>query len=663
MSLPLSALIPLLLVFSALLGDFVFYKQEMDALHIEIHEESVATVKHDANRLQNILYTNVTQGDINNAKLYLSVTAMDKEINKILLVDDNDMILLSSHYLDENKRVDRYKKYNKVIAKKVVRTKKHLILTNENENEHVLYGYFPAKLPVDNNKTKSFDRLGVLFVEYSMDNKIKKASLFATNKSIRYGAVILLLAIVIAVLLHQLITVKLKKLTNVTEKISSGDLSSRVDLSGVSEIRSLANSFNIMTGNLSQLISQRDIDAENLKLVNKELLDKTEQTAKALNEKSEHERIMRMALKGAGSGIFIYDFGTGKLFWDEKSLEMFGLKKSDFSSSFDDWVSHVYPADLDQALSKFQTEIDNKSIYHTSLEYRVNHPEKGIRFIRAMIQIERDKSGSALKVYGLHFDDTDLKNKQKQLNDAKELAESANKAKSTFLANMSHELRTPMHGILSFANFGITKSNDIDNEKIPFYFHQIEDSGKRLMTLLNDLLDLAKLEAGKFEMDFNNESIVDVCKTVIQEQQLRLNDKNMDVVWDLQQDDFYIDLDKKMMNQVFTNLISNAIKFNKEGKPIVISMMNKKLESGLDGFYFSMRDHGIGIPDGEFTLIFSRFEQSSHTIDGSGGTGLGLPICDEIIEAHQGRIWAENHADGGAVFCFHIPLLHADMQI
>jgi signal transduction histidine kinase len=238
-----------------------------------------------------------------------------------------------------------------------------------------------------------------------------------------------------------------------------------------------------------------------------------------------------------------------------------------------------------------------------------------------------------------------------------ESAENANRAKSIFLANMSHELRTPLHGILSFSRFGIKKLETAPKEKLAMYFDQINQSGTKLLNLLNDLLDLSKLSAGKMEYNMQRNDISKVIDAVRSEFDSALAEKNITLIIEKPPFCTIAFYDEVRIGQVIGNLVSNAIKFTQEGGRIRIYFDETSLEDGEPAIMVSIEDDGIGIPESELSAIFEKFRQSSLTSTGAGGTGLGLAICDEIIHGHGGRIWAENNPQGkGAIMRFLLPV-------
>ncbi|MCA9404951.1 MAG: hybrid sensor histidine kinase/response regulator [Candidatus Omnitrophica bacterium] len=240
---------------------------------------------------------------------------------------------------------------------------------------------------------------------------------------------------------------------------------------------------------------------------------------------------------------------------------------------------------------------------------------------------------------------------------AKVRAEKANRAKSEFLANMSHELRTPMHGILSFAKFGDERIDKAEKEKLQQYFREIRTSGERLLGLVNGLLDLSKLEAGKVDYDFSDTRLSEVVDQVVKEVTPLYQEKQLEIKVENKETNDLAEIDKDKIFQVVHNLLSNAIKFSPEGSMINLSVFSENGHVDL-----SVQDSGVGVPREELEEIFDAFSQSSKSKTGAGGTGLGLSIARRIIEDHHGRIWAEPNPEGGTIFRFFVPRSQKDAE-
>jgi len=229
----------------------------------------------------------------------------------------------------------------------------------------------------------------------------------------------------------------------------------------------------------------------------------------------------------------------------------------------------------------------------------------------------------------------------------------ANRAKSEFLANMSHELRTPLHGILSYARFGIRATPDTPGDDIQDYFENIEASGRSLLQLLNDLLDLAKLESGKMVFDWDETDLCPEILDALDEFRSLVAERGLTVRYTGPEGGVILTIDRQKMRQLMRNLLSNAVKFSGLGGTIEIGL--ECPAEPADVVRLMVRDRGPGIPEAELEAVFDKFVQSTKTKSAAGGTGLGLAICREIIEGHGGRIWASNGPDGGAVFVCELP--------
>jgi signal transduction histidine kinase len=243
-------------------------------------------------------------------------------------------------------------------------------------------------------------------------------------------------------------------------------------------------------------------------------------------------------------------------------------------------------------------------------------------------------------------------------------AERANQAKSEFLANMSHELRTPLHAILAYARLGM---EGLEEGKLLDYLNRIVGSGDRLLLLLNDLLDLSKLEAGRMQLALDSYDLEQLAREIAAELDALFGEKQLtvDYVRAGDCDSCVVEVDPVRIGQVFHNILANAIRFSPPGGRLELRFSRAELPAyerrgvTVPALEIALRDQGVGIPPGEQEQIFDKFVQSSTTRTTAGGTGLGLAICRQIMLLHHGRISAFNNEDAGATLLVTVPICHA----
>lgn len=245
----------------------------------------------------------------------------------------------------------------------------------------------------------------------------------------------------------------------------------------------------------------------------------------------------------------------------------------------------------------------------------------------------------------------ELAESNRKLKIAKEEAELANKGKAVFLASISHELKTPLNSILSYSSMAVSKIDKLSQNKIINYFSQINTSGKRLLKLVDSLIDITKFEAGAMIFNFSENNIVECMNIAIAEVASLAKAKNIKIHLTENLISSVFIFDKMRIMQVFVNILYNSVKFTPENKNIYIELKNK------DGnFICSIKDEGMGISKDELELIFDIFKRGKNATT-STGTGLGLAISKNIIVAHKGRIWANNNNDNiGSIFTIEIPI-------
>jgi len=442
-------------------------------------------------------------------------------------------------------------------------------------------------------------------------------------------------------------------------------------------------------------------DAEDEFITVGTLHDVTRERA-ALAERRSAETALRVmqerhqrALDAANDGMWERDLRSGRVFYSGRFKELLGFAEDEFPDDRNFLHARVHPDDSAGFEAALEEMLVRRS--RTTIELRFRCRDQGYRWFRLRSTATFDGAGEPLLLSGTltdihlakqaeqelkrHRDDLaglvaertasavaareEAESAREEAETAREAAEAANRSKSDFLANMSHELRTPMHAILSFASFGVDKAQFGERAKLLHYFGNIQRSGGRLLALLNDLLDLSKLEAGKMEIRLRPQAAADLVREAMAEAEALA--KSCEVRLEMQASPALPDamLDATRLLQVIRNLLSNAIKFSPAGGRVVLGLAQAQMRQlsaagslVRPALEIRVADEGIGIPEGELEAVFDKFVQSSKTKTGAGGTGLGLAICREIVLAHGGTIEARNNpAPGrGATFIVRLPM-------
>lgn len=352
------------------------------------------------------------------------------------------------------------------------------------------------------------------------------------------------------------------------------------------------------------------------------------------------EQQYRTVLESSPDPIIVYDMDGNTQYLNPAFSRVFGWTLSELKSGPVDFVPLAVQAETQEKIRLLKEGFEIQG-FETLRYNRAGETLAVIINASLLLDNECKAIGSVVTI----VDITRLKKLEAELRYTKEQAESANQAKSEFLANMSHELRTPMHAILGFAKIVIEKIDRLEKAKLLEYIEEVFSAGQRLMLLLNDLLDLAKLEVGRVDYDMQNQSLTSIVSLVIHEFGSIITEKELEIEFDKPSFDDKACFDQNKMIQVVRNLLSNAIKFSYPNGKIIVRITR---QSGI--LMLSIKDFGIGIPPEELEIVFDKFVQSSKSKSEVGGTGLGLAICNEIITAHEGRIWAKNNAEGGSTF-------------
>jgi len=376
------------------------------------------------------------------------------------------------------------------------------------------------------------------------------------------------------------------------------------------------------------------------------------ENAKLYNSLEESEKKYRSLYENALEGIY-QSASDGKLIGANPSLaRIMGYEKPEEMIEADLRIERNYVNQVDYAKLMKQLKESDQVIGFETQFYQKDH---SIIWASLTARIVKSPQGEIIGYEGSLVDITERKEKEKAERE-REAAEAANKSKSEFLASMSHEIRTPMNAIFGFTEL---LEDHIDNPQQKQYLSAIASSGKTLLSLINDILDLSKIEAGKLEIQVNDVNPRTLFSEIQHIFSMKVKEKGIDFLVEI---DPAIPetllLDEVRIRQILFNLVGNAVKFTDSGY-IKISMVQKRQKkTDEDGLYlvFKVQDTGMGIPKTQKSLIFDAFKQQEGQSHAKyGGTGLGLAITKRLVEMMGGAITVESEEQKGSEFSFYIP--------
>jgi len=421
-----------------------------------------------------------------------------------------------------------------------------------------------------------------------------------TNRATRIIFILIFVSIIISFLIATGISRPIIKIINAAKTVAAGNFNVNIKIKTFDELEILGETFNHMAQKLNEY-AEIQLD-------------------KLIAEKTKTEAI----IFSIQDGIILTDYAGNIMLINKKAKDILNISNTNVENLnifniLDEKIRPVFESAINQPNKIFELDLSqgNFARFYQTMSLPVSTPKN-------------EKIGIVTVLHDITLE--------------KEL----DKMKDDFLHSITHDLRNPMTSIRGFIKFLYDGVAGPINEQQKKMLETMDRASFKLLNMINDILDISKIEAGKMELSIEKVDIVKIAQNVIELQQPQYERKNINLVFEPQKNTIELEADGKLLERVFTNLIGNAIKFTPENGTITVGIKEK--DNFVESF---VQDTGEGIPKGYHEKIFEKFGQVKNKA--KGGTGLGLTICKYIVELHKGKIWVESEYGHGAKFIFVLP--------
>ncbi len=377
-------------------------------------------------------------------------------------------------------------------------------------------------------------------------------------------------------------------------------------------------------------------------------VDVTERVSHAEAARKVHHQL-ETAQRIAHIGSWQWDLIAGTVVWSDQCYRLMGWEPSSRHASLDAWRAAVHPDDRAAVEAVMRRAVEQGA--PADIEHRVVWPNGEVRILHQVGEAERDANGRPVRMIGTSRDVTVLRNTCDELVEEKLRAEAASQTKSRFLANMSHELRTPLNAIIGFSEL-LLNGDNLPAGKVHEYAGDVYSGGKHLLSVINDILDISRIEAGKVEVRdeiMTAGELIDAARRMIRP---RAEEAGLQLHCRAEHSGLNLRVDRRLMLQALLNFAANAVKFTERGGRVDI----EALPNAQGGADIVVRDTGIGMSPEDVARVGERFLQADGRLSRKfEGTGLGLVIAKRLVELHGGKLVVQSKLGYGTIMTVRLP--------